>query len=150
MHTFFAIRIVEAFIGNISDRNWNSLADFFTSDATWWNSGNPALLPPGFPCGDGLAQEHLTNFQELIDQFDNYEHNIVNIVGHDNKVMVEAQAVGRGPGNLVYVNNITTSFEVGHWRKITKVREYSDNDEFIWALDWLKNHSGGDGCPLFT
>lgn len=150
MHTFLAIKLVEAVIGSISDRNWNSLPDLFAPDATWWNSGNPALLPPDFPCGEGLAQDRLKHLPSLLNQFDNYEYNIINIVGHDNKVMVEAQEIGRGPGELVYINNITSSFEVEHRRKITKVREYADNDEIVWVLNWLKNHSGGDGCPLFT
>lgn len=117
MHALLAIKLVEAFFGNVSDRNWSQLPDFFAPDATWWNSGNPALLPPHFPCGDGLAEERLKNIPSLVDQFETYEHNIINIVGHENKVMVEAQAVGRGPGELVYVNNITTLFEVAHLKK---------------------------------
>lgn len=52
--------------------------------------------------------------------------------------MIEAQAVGKGPGDLVYVNNITSSYEVNDQGKITTVREYPNDVEIIWLLGQLQ------------
>ncbi|OAA73050.1 hypothetical protein LEL_08834 [Akanthomyces lecanii RCEF 1005] len=139
--THALIAITEAFIGNISSRSWDNLPGFFAPDATWWISGNAALLPPGFPCGDGLAKDRLPNLPGLMDQFTHYEYKIVNIVGQDNRVMVEGQAIGDGPGALHYVNNITSSYEFERPGKIVKVREYPDSTEILWVMQQLQNQS---------
>lgn len=135
------IALTEAFIGNISARNWDNLPSFFAPNASWWISGNPTLLPPGFPCGDGLAKDRLPNLPGLMDRFEKYEYNIVNIVGQENRVMVEGQTIGTGPNGLRYINNITSSYEFERPGKIAKVREYPVHDEIRWVVQWFQNHT---------
>ncbi|CAJ2513044.1 Uu.00g011630.m01.CDS01 [Anthostomella pinea] len=128
---------VIAFIGDLSDRKWDSLPGYFTSDANWWTSGNPDLVTGA---GTTTVTEHLPLLSGLADQFTDYSFDIVNIVGDTGRVMLEAQAKGLGPQDLVYINNITMSLKMTDAGKIADMREYPDHVEINWLIQWFQDH----------
>ena len=129
--------VITAYINSISNREYDSLASYFTSDATWWVSGNPERV---LKAGLKPAAEHLPELPNLLTRFDEYRYDIINIVGEGPNVMVEGQAVGTGPEDLVYVNNITSAFTVTRDGLISTVREYPVHKEIDWLLQWFKDH----------
>ncbi|KAI1339122.1 hypothetical protein F5Y15DRAFT_384862 [Xylariaceae sp. FL0016] len=130
--------IITAYIGHLSNRQWDQLPGYFTPNATWWTSGNPALVDQA---GTTSASDHLPALSQLADMFSTYSFDIVNIIGEGDRVMLEGQAVGKGPQDLVYVNNITMSFKMTEQGKICDLREYPDHVEINWLLQWIDDHS---------
>jgi uncharacterized protein len=133
----FAKSVITAYLTSISNREFDALQGYFTDDATWWISGNPARVPKA---GEKPASEQIPNLPNLLTRFDDYRYDIVNMVGEGPKVIVEAQAVGTGPADLVYVNNITSAFTVTRDGLIDSVREYPDHKEIEWLLKWFADH----------
>lgn len=128
--------IVSSYIGCISRRQWDQIPTYFTPHANWWVNGNPAHNPQA---GDGSVADRLQSMQGLLESFDTYSFDILNMVAEFDKVVVEAMATGRGARDLVYVNNITMAFVLGQNRKITSLREYPDFNELNWVLQWFKD-----------
>lgn len=129
--------VVETYLSTISARNFDALPDFFTVDATWWIAGNPERVPKA---GTKPALEQIPLLPNLLTRFDEYSYNILNIVAEGDHVMVDAQAVGKGPLDLVYVNNITSAYVVNSERKINSVREWPVHSEIEWLLEWFAQH----------
>lgn len=128
---------VTGYIAALSARDFNALPSFFSSNATWWVSGNPARVPQA---GLKPVAEQLPSLPKLLTKFDEYSYDITNLVGEGNRVMVEAQAVGKGPGELVYVNNISSSYVVNSEGLIDSLREYPVQSEIDWLLEWFQKH----------
>lgn len=133
----FAKGVVTAYLTSISNREFDSLAGYFTPNATWWISGNPERVPKA---GLKPASEQLPNLPNLLTRFEEYRYDIVNILGEGPNVLVEAQAVGTGPEDLLYVNNITSAYTVSGDGLIETVREYPVHKEIDWLLQWFKDH----------
>ena len=130
--------VVTAYLSAISSRDFDALPSYFTPNATWWISGNSARVPKA---GERPASEQLPNLPNLLTRFDEYSYNVENILsGPGGRVMVEAQAIGKGPEDLLYVNNITSSYVVTREGKINHVREYPEHKEIDWLLEWFKEH----------
>ncbi|KAI1376557.1 hypothetical protein F4677DRAFT_418904 [Hypoxylon crocopeplum] len=130
--------IVTSYISCISRRDWNQIPTYFAPGANWWINGNPARVPQA---GDGSVADRLPNLPGLLGRFDIYSFDILNIIAESEKVVVEAKATGRGPLDLVYVNNVTMSFVLNGDGKITSLREYPDYNELNWVLGWFKEHN---------
>ncbi|KAI1415424.1 hypothetical protein F5Y13DRAFT_187532 [Hypoxylon sp. FL1857] len=129
--------IISAYIGCISRRQWNQIPSYFAANANWWINGNPARNPQA---GDGSVASRLLNVQSLADNFDTYSLDILNIVAERDSVVAEVMGTGRGPLDLVYVNNVTMSFVLDRDGKIASLREYPDFNELNWVLQWFHDH----------
>ncbi|KAI0485123.1 hypothetical protein GGR56DRAFT_616943 [Xylariaceae sp. FL0804] len=151
--------IAVAFVADISSRNWTSLPGYLAPNATWWVQGNAALEDN---VGTTTAAAHLPALSQLADLFTTYSYDVTTVVaspggsggfsgsvggrwGEGGVVMLEAQAVGRGPLDLLYVNNISMSFGFDGQNKIESVREYPDRVEINWLLGWLQAHNVTSG-----
>ena len=133
----FAKGVVTAYLTSISNREFDSLSSYFAPDATWWISGNPERVPKA---GEKPASEQLPNLPNLLTRFEEYRYDVVNMLGEGPNVLVEAQAVGTGPEDLLYVNNITSAFTVNGDGLIETVREYPVHSEIEWLLQWFADH----------
>ncbi|KAI0377949.1 hypothetical protein F5Y04DRAFT_284415 [Hypomontagnella monticulosa] len=136
--------IVASYIGCIHRRDWETLPTFFAPNANWWVNGNPARVPQA---GDGSVRERLPSLPGLLGRFESYSFDVRNIVVEGNKAIAEATATGRGPLDLVYVNNITMSFVINREGKITTLKEYPDYNELNWVLQWFKDHEISGTLP---
>ncbi|KAI1458859.1 hypothetical protein F4805DRAFT_105463 [Annulohypoxylon moriforme] len=139
--TTAAKAIVTSYIACISSRRWDLIPSFFSHDANWWINGNPARVPQA---GDGIVAERLPDTRNLLSRFDTYSFEILGLVAESGRVDVEAMATGKGPLDLVYVNNVTMTFVVDGEGKIETLREYPDYDELNWVLRWFEEHGMGN------
>ena len=130
--------VVASFISQLSRRDWESLPGFFSADALWFTNGNPALVKQA---GTKPAVEHLKVIPTIADRFETYSFSINHILSEGNEATIEGQALGRGPADLVYVNNITMAFTVDDGGKITMLREYPDFKQIDWLLGWFANNT---------
>lgn len=135
--SYAAKSVVESYLSTISARNFDALPGFFTSDATWWISGNPTRIPKA---GPGLASTQLANLPPLLTMFNTYSYDINTIVAEGPNVLVDATCTGTGPLDLVYVNNITSAYVVGQEGKIESVRENPVHSEIDWLIQWFADH----------
>lgn len=133
----FAKGVVTAYLTSISNREFDSLSSYFTPDATWWISGHPDRVPKA---GLKPASEQLPNLPNLLTRFEEYRYDVINMLGEGPNVLVEAQAVGTGPEDLLYINNITSAFTVNGDGLIETVREYPVHSEIDWLLQWFADH----------
>lgn len=129
--------VIESYFAATSARNFDALPGFFAPNASWWISGNPERVPKA---GTAPAVDQLANLPPLLTQFDEYSYNIRTIVAEGPNVLVDAQAVGKGPLDLVYVNNITSAYVVGLDGKIESVRENPVHSEIDWLIEWFAQH----------
>ncbi|KAI0139407.1 hypothetical protein F4776DRAFT_662367 [Hypoxylon sp. NC0597] len=84
------------------------LAEDYSDWLRYWVNGNSTH---NSQAGDGsVVADRLQSMQGLLESFDTYSFDILNMVAEFDKVVVEAMATGRGPRDLVYVNNITMAF----------------------------------------
>ncbi|KAH9884708.1 hypothetical protein F4778DRAFT_762333 [Xylariomycetidae sp. FL2044] len=128
--------VITAYIMSLSNRQWDQLPSYFTPNATWWVSGNPAHVAKA---GLTTAAAHLPELSQLADLFDSYRFDIVDMVGERSTVMLEGRATGRAAPDLLYVNNITMTFEVEEASgKIASLREYPEHVEIEWLLEQLQ------------
>ncbi|XXH00120.1 hypothetical protein Hte_006462 [Hypoxylon texense] len=130
--------IVTSCIDCISRRQWDQLPAYFAAGANWWINGNPARVPQA---GDGAVADRLPMLPALLGRFDAYRFDVRHVVAEGRRAVVEATATGRGPLDLVYVNNVTMAFELDGDGKITTLREYPDFNELNWVLEWFNEHN---------
>lgn len=96
---------VAKFIGTISSRNYDQLPGFLAPDAVWWTAGNPSL--PGDDGGAEPALDHVDLLRGGGNRYDEYSLTILSQVTEHSKSVIEGRVVGKGPLDLVYVNNVT-------------------------------------------
>jgi ketosteroid isomerase-like protein len=130
---------VAKFIGTISSRNYDKLPGFLAPDAVWWTAGNPAL--PGDDGGAEPALDHVDLLRGGGNRYDEYSFTILSQVTEHSKSVIEGRVVGKGPLDLVYVNNVTMHFTLDAHNKIQLVHEYIDRIQVNWLIQWLQDHN---------
>ncbi|KAI2466056.1 hypothetical protein F4781DRAFT_434779 [Annulohypoxylon bovei var. microspora] len=133
--------IVTSYVDCVGQRQWDQVPAFFARDANWWINGNPARVSQA---GDGTVAERLPDTRDLLSRFDTYSFDVLGLVAERDRIDVEAMATGRGPLDLVYVNNVTMSFVIDRDGKIATLREYPDYNELNWVLKWFEDHGMGN------
>lgn len=129
--------VVESYLSAISARDFDALPGYFNPSSSWWISGNPARVPKA---GTKLALDQVSILPGLLTRFEEYSYNINTIVAEGPNVLVDAQAIGTGPLDLVYINNITSAYVIGQDGKIESLRENPVHSEIDWLLEWFAQH----------
>lgn len=115
-------QVVLRFCQSLSERNVDGMFALVAEGATWRMLGRPEQCPFGKVHSRSEAYEQLSTFLAI---FDDFEMTVVSTTAEDDRVAVQAQSVGKGPGKKVYKNRYMMMYQLRDG-KIISIDEYFD------------------------
>lgn len=114
----------------LNERNFEVLKGLFAKDASWYVLGNPKYVPYG---GVMKAEDRVSPASQMLNQFEQFSFTVNGVTAEGNRVAIEGESKGRGPGNKKY-NNVYMMQFVMEDGKIKSFREFMDNYEVVECM----------------
>jgi ketosteroid isomerase-like protein len=117
--------LIRDYISHLSNREIDQLSAFYTTDGQYWVNEDRSRMPFS---GDIPLAQRLAGLKDFVNIFTTWSLEITSIVSNDDKVMMEGNARGEGPGEILYRQTVVMTFDISDG-KIKKKREYIDLQE---------------------
>lgn len=114
--------LADRFAACLSDLRIEDIFDLLHEDCAWWMVGRADRFPMGGKRGRAEIEAFLP---QVFERFDSFEFVVDRTTEQDDRIVVEAHAVGIGPGPARYENVYAAIFRVQDG-KFIEIREFYD------------------------